>query len=101
MSSSSDWMGVVAAMENSFTRIAQLRQGPGFLFAAEDAASKSHLQPSDVVSRERLSAARVLSRLCCSGIAFHEIVSLSGLRQPRLLRKSDMRPLWPSARLCP
>jgi hypothetical protein len=36
-------------MENSFTRIAQLRQGPGFLFAAEDAASKPDLEPSSVV----------------------------------------------------
>ena len=29
MSSSSDWIGVVAATENSFTRIASLRQGLG------------------------------------------------------------------------
>jgi hypothetical protein len=41
MSSSSDWIGVVAPRENSFTRIAKLRQDPGFLFAAERAASKA------------------------------------------------------------
>src|ERR1700722_2472891 len=101
MSSSSDWMGVVAAMENSFTRIAQLRQGPGFLFAAEDVASKSHIQPFDVVWRERLSAPRVFSRLSYSGIALHEIVSLPGLRQHHLLRESVLRSLRPSAGLRP
>jgi hypothetical protein len=51
MSSSSDWMGVVAVMENSFTRIAQLRQDLaqlrqdlGFLFAADGAVSKPDLK---------------------------------------------------------
>jgi hypothetical protein len=41
MSSSNDWIGVAAATENSFTRIARLRPGlKQSLFAVEDARSK-------------------------------------------------------------
>jgi hypothetical protein len=46
ISFSSNWIGVAAATENSFTRIAELRQGLDFLFAAEGAASKLDLNQS-------------------------------------------------------
>jgi hypothetical protein len=59
MSFSSDWIGEAAATENSFTRIAELRQGLDFLFAAEGAASKLDLINPVWTLWERFDASRV------------------------------------------